>query len=266
MSILMWRCLSSPLQEPEPLFKVCVDKLVEELRLQKLSEPHVIERKWAGGRIWLIDEVGAALTLHQRVAWVCSSWRHHLNIENLPMLLDLEISLLEQWDCGADMNKSHSKGLYGSMCLGSITQARNEGKTPWEVVILVPMLVYKNKVNFSEACLLCWREQFGTTWGRCWVGFPWLVVGQCVGASRAPWPLPLQPWGLLPACSCWGLNCQTCAITPTPHLSVFIINMKLHSSCFRLHSLIQLSLRFYLLFILYWVQPPHDNPIINIDL
>ncbi|XP_074535952.1 large ribosomal subunit protein bL28m [Halichoeres trimaculatus] len=32
-------------KEPEPLFKDCVDKLVEELRIQKLSEPHLIEKK-----------------------------------------------------------------------------------------------------------------------------------------------------------------------------------------------------------------------------
>lgn len=32
-------------KEPEPLFKECVDKLVEELRIQKLSEPHLIEKK-----------------------------------------------------------------------------------------------------------------------------------------------------------------------------------------------------------------------------
>ncbi|KAM9359462.1 large ribosomal subunit protein bL28m [Symphorus nematophorus] len=32
-------------KEPEPLFKDCVDKLVEELRIQKLSEPVLIERK-----------------------------------------------------------------------------------------------------------------------------------------------------------------------------------------------------------------------------
>lgn len=41
---LMLRCLFS-LQELEPLFKVYVDKLVEELRIQNLSEPHVIEKK-----------------------------------------------------------------------------------------------------------------------------------------------------------------------------------------------------------------------------
>lgn len=41
----MLRCLFSSLQEPEPLFKVYVDNLVEELRIQKLSEPHVIEKK-----------------------------------------------------------------------------------------------------------------------------------------------------------------------------------------------------------------------------
>lgn len=34
------------LQEPDPLFKACVDKLVEELHVQKLSEPHLIEKKW----------------------------------------------------------------------------------------------------------------------------------------------------------------------------------------------------------------------------
>lgn len=33
------------LQEPDPLFKVCVDELVEELHIQKLSEPHLIEKK-----------------------------------------------------------------------------------------------------------------------------------------------------------------------------------------------------------------------------
>lgn len=32
-------------KEPEPVFKACVDKLVEELHIQKLSEPHLIERK-----------------------------------------------------------------------------------------------------------------------------------------------------------------------------------------------------------------------------
>ncbi|XP_059197355.1 39S ribosomal protein L28, mitochondrial [Centropristis striata] len=32
-------------KEPEPLFKSCVEKLVEELHLQKLSEPHVIEKE-----------------------------------------------------------------------------------------------------------------------------------------------------------------------------------------------------------------------------
>ncbi|XP_060929214.1 39S ribosomal protein L28, mitochondrial [Limanda limanda] len=32
-------------KEPEPLFKVCVDELVEKLRLQHLSEPLVIEKK-----------------------------------------------------------------------------------------------------------------------------------------------------------------------------------------------------------------------------
>lgn len=43
---LMLRSLLLSLQEPEPLFKVYVDKLVEELRIQKLSEPLVIEKKW----------------------------------------------------------------------------------------------------------------------------------------------------------------------------------------------------------------------------
>ncbi|TNN44427.1 39S ribosomal protein L28, mitochondrial [Liparis tanakae] len=32
-------------KEPEPLFKACVEELVEELYVQKLSEPHVIENK-----------------------------------------------------------------------------------------------------------------------------------------------------------------------------------------------------------------------------
>lgn len=32
-------------KEPEPLFKACVEKLVEELEIQRLSEPHVIEKK-----------------------------------------------------------------------------------------------------------------------------------------------------------------------------------------------------------------------------
>lgn len=32
-------------KEPEPLFKVYVDKLVEELQDQKLSEPHLVEKK-----------------------------------------------------------------------------------------------------------------------------------------------------------------------------------------------------------------------------
>ncbi|XP_038548281.1 39S ribosomal protein L28, mitochondrial isoform X1 [Micropterus salmoides] len=32
-------------KEPEPLFKACVDKLVEELHIQKLSEPHLTEKK-----------------------------------------------------------------------------------------------------------------------------------------------------------------------------------------------------------------------------
>lgn len=32
-------------KEPEPLFKDCLDKLLEELRIQKLSEPHLIEKK-----------------------------------------------------------------------------------------------------------------------------------------------------------------------------------------------------------------------------
>uniref|UniRef100_UPI0037E71EE6 large ribosomal subunit protein bL28m n=1 Tax=Semicossyphus pulcher TaxID=241346 RepID=UPI0037E71EE6 len=32
-------------KEPEPLFKACVDELVEELHVQKLSEPHLIEKK-----------------------------------------------------------------------------------------------------------------------------------------------------------------------------------------------------------------------------
>ncbi|XP_018541128.1 39S ribosomal protein L28, mitochondrial-like [Lates calcarifer] len=32
-------------KEPEPLFKVCVDQLVEELNAQKLTEPHVMEKK-----------------------------------------------------------------------------------------------------------------------------------------------------------------------------------------------------------------------------
>ncbi|KAM9801577.1 large ribosomal subunit protein bL28m [Neosynchiropus ocellatus] len=32
-------------KEPEPQFKVCMEKLVEELEVQKLSEPHVIEKK-----------------------------------------------------------------------------------------------------------------------------------------------------------------------------------------------------------------------------
>ncbi|XP_037632324.1 39S ribosomal protein L28, mitochondrial [Sebastes umbrosus] len=32
-------------KEPEPLFKVCVEELVEELHIQKLSEPHLIEKK-----------------------------------------------------------------------------------------------------------------------------------------------------------------------------------------------------------------------------
>ncbi|KAG7215561.1 hypothetical protein INR49_022145 [Caranx melampygus] len=33
------------ISEPEPLFQVFVDKLEKELRLQKLSEPHIIEKK-----------------------------------------------------------------------------------------------------------------------------------------------------------------------------------------------------------------------------
>ncbi|CAI5693648.1 unnamed protein product [Oreochromis niloticus] len=32
-------------KEPEPMFKVCVDKLVEELHMKKLLEPHVTEKK-----------------------------------------------------------------------------------------------------------------------------------------------------------------------------------------------------------------------------
>ncbi|KAG7478834.1 39S ribosomal L28, mitochondrial [Solea senegalensis] len=32
-------------KEPEPLFKVCVEELVEELLVQKLSEPHITEKK-----------------------------------------------------------------------------------------------------------------------------------------------------------------------------------------------------------------------------
>lgn len=32
-------------KEPEPLFRTCVDQLVEELQIQKLSEPHLIEKK-----------------------------------------------------------------------------------------------------------------------------------------------------------------------------------------------------------------------------
>ncbi|CAJ1065400.1 39S ribosomal protein L28%2C mitochondrial [Xyrichtys novacula] len=32
-------------KEPEPLFEACVDKLVEELRIQKLLEPHLTEKK-----------------------------------------------------------------------------------------------------------------------------------------------------------------------------------------------------------------------------
>ncbi|KAM8767969.1 large ribosomal subunit protein bL28m isoform 1-T4 [Acanthopagrus schlegelii] len=32
-------------KEPEPLFKVCVDNLVEELHIQKLLEPHLTEKK-----------------------------------------------------------------------------------------------------------------------------------------------------------------------------------------------------------------------------
>lgn len=218
MSILMWRCLSSPLQEPDPLFKVYVDKLVEELRLQKLSEPHVIERKWAGGRIWLIDELVQPSRFTRR--WRKSAVPEaHLNIESLLMLLDLGSFLLEQWDCGADMNNSHSKGIYCSMCLGSITQARNEGKTPsnaktpWEVVILIPKLVYKNKVNFSEACLLCWKEQFGTTWvswdgGDAELAFPGLLWGSvgicgCLQGTLAPSPAAMEPslsliWSFIP--------------------------------------------------------------------
>ncbi|XP_061638966.1 39S ribosomal protein L28, mitochondrial [Phyllopteryx taeniolatus] len=31
--------------EPEPLFKVCAEKLIEELHIRKLSEPHLIESK-----------------------------------------------------------------------------------------------------------------------------------------------------------------------------------------------------------------------------
>lgn len=37
-------CLVS--QEPEPLFKVCVEKLVQELQMKKLLEPHLVEKKW----------------------------------------------------------------------------------------------------------------------------------------------------------------------------------------------------------------------------
>lgn len=33
-------------QEPEPLFKACVDKLVEDLHIQKFLEPHLSEKKW----------------------------------------------------------------------------------------------------------------------------------------------------------------------------------------------------------------------------
>uniref|UniRef100_A0A668UPC0 Large ribosomal subunit protein bL28m n=1 Tax=Oreochromis aureus TaxID=47969 RepID=A0A668UPC0_OREAU len=32
-------------KEPEPMFRVCVDKLVEELHMKKLLEPHVTEKK-----------------------------------------------------------------------------------------------------------------------------------------------------------------------------------------------------------------------------
>jgi hypothetical protein len=32
-------------QEPEPLFKSCVENLVKELAIQKLSEPQLVEKK-----------------------------------------------------------------------------------------------------------------------------------------------------------------------------------------------------------------------------
>lgn len=190
-----------------------------------------------------------------RASWCCSTLK----------LLAGTMKIVEQtWITVTVKVFIVSKGIYCSMCLRSMTQVRDEGKTPsnvktpWEVVILVPMLVYKNKVNFSEACLLCWREQFGTTWvswdgGRCWVGFPWLVVGQGVGICgclQGPFPCSHGASHLLVHAGAW---------TGKPLLFRPIINMKLHSSSFGLHSLIKSSLRFYLLFILYWVQPPHEQ-------
>ena len=32
------------LKEPEPVFKECLDSLVKELAIQKLSEPKIVER------------------------------------------------------------------------------------------------------------------------------------------------------------------------------------------------------------------------------
>lgn len=53
-------------QEPEPLFKVCVEQLVEELHIQKLSEPHVTVKEWL---LWATE---AAFQTDTQVGW---TWR-----------------------------------------------------------------------------------------------------------------------------------------------------------------------------------------------
>lgn len=97
---MLRRMFSSP-QEPEPLFQVYVDQLVDELRVQQLSEPHVIEKKWLReqeAEALVINEEGATSTSRQMVAGVCSSWNTFVNIWTSSSTLRFLAEMRQFWN------------------------------------------------------------------------------------------------------------------------------------------------------------------------
>lgn len=66
-------------QEPEPQFKVFVDKLVEDLQSQKLSEPHIIEKKWPAAA-FLTEKSRCFTSLNFVKLWVESVSLEHCHL------------------------------------------------------------------------------------------------------------------------------------------------------------------------------------------
>lgn len=66
-------------QEPEPQFKVFVDKLVEDLQSQKLSEPHIIEKKWPAAA-FLTEKSHCFTSLNFVKLWVESVSLEHCHL------------------------------------------------------------------------------------------------------------------------------------------------------------------------------------------